>query len=46
MNAEIEVLRRRLYEAYEKGSSYEQLVHISQKLDFLLNQLNKDEAKV
>ncbi|MGI8314279.1 aspartyl-phosphate phosphatase Spo0E family protein [Halobacillus mangrovi] len=46
MNAEIEMLRSRMYEEYEKGSSYDQLVHISQKLDLLLNQLNKDEAKV
>ncbi|WP_242520167.1 aspartyl-phosphate phosphatase Spo0E family protein [Halobacillus kuroshimensis] len=41
MNEKIEGVRAKMYEAYEDGRSYEELLKISQELDDLLNRLEQ-----
>ncbi|MEC5425115.1 aspartyl-phosphate phosphatase Spo0E family protein [Virgibacillus sp. C22-A2] len=36
---QIEQLRHKMYQAYQNEESYNDLIHISQKLDVLLNEL-------
>ncbi|WP_035541716.1 aspartyl-phosphate phosphatase Spo0E family protein [Halobacillus sp. BBL2006] len=42
LETQIEILRERMYKAYDNGNSYENIVRLSQRLDFLLNQLHKN----
>jgi hypothetical protein len=42
LESQIEIERERMYKAYDNGSSYENIIHISQRLDYLLNQLHKN----
>ncbi|MCA1022388.1 aspartyl-phosphate phosphatase Spo0E family protein [Halobacillus litoralis] len=41
LNEKIESVRTKMYEAYENGRSYEELLKISQELDDLLNRLEE-----
>ncbi|WP_143414458.1 aspartyl-phosphate phosphatase Spo0E family protein [Halobacillus massiliensis] len=45
VEAKIEELRMKMYEAYNQGMEYEEVIKISQELDHLLNQLDSMKKK-
>ncbi|MFQ3542583.1 aspartyl-phosphate phosphatase Spo0E family protein [Halobacillus rhizosphaerae] len=43
LEIEIEELRKTMYEAYKNSHSYEEILEISQRLDVLLNLLQRNK---